>query len=187
MYEVVSVETRFTYHLVLYNEFLHLQMYTANPAANCGTFPTLPSPKGLHSLELLPIPMLGQALIYFLPWIPLIQNFLSRGSLTLCSRCFWLLSLSVKAQGSPTLQPASVPLCFLSLLPLTSLCLLGGHWLTSLSGCPILCPPLWNAPYAEQLPAQAIPEVHNPLGTLPPAPGNTFLSPFHNLKGFKTN
>lgn len=26
-----------------------------------------------------------------------------------------------------------------------------------------------------------------PLGPPPPAPGNTFLSSFHNLKGFKTN
>ena len=87
MYEVVSVETRFTHNLVPCNEFLHLQMYTANPAADFGKFPPLPFPKGLHSLELLPIPMLGQARIYFLTQIPLIRNFLSRGALTLCSRC----------------------------------------------------------------------------------------------------
>lgn len=101
MYEVVSVETRFTHNLVPCNEFLHLQMYTASPAADFGKFPTLPSPKGLHSLELLPIPMLGQARIYFLPRIPLIR-ISYQGDPSLCVLGAWLLSLSVKAQGSPT-------------------------------------------------------------------------------------
>lgn len=173
-------------YLVTSNEFNNIcRCNAASPAANFVKFPILSSPKGLHSLEVLLIPMPAWTSTHLLSVLdsPSLKFPIKGISLSVVGA--WLLSLSIIAQGSPTLQPVSVPVCFLSIPSWPhSACLVA-------TGSPLFQaalasgPPLWNVPHTEQLPVQAIPEVHNPLGPLPPACPRKYISqPFPQFERF---